>query len=134
MLTVETGELLIVRFAPMRLDALMDAATLSADECLANGTEPIYSISTFGLVKGVSDTTESLILRICEEAPCSGKTVWLATDTQLLGAGFEIRLSEPPQHHYDVILGHELRETDVEKLVSLFEPGRERNPAWKRSR
>ncbi|MEV5747159.1 hypothetical protein AB0L00_05020 [Actinoallomurus sp. NPDC052308] len=133
-LEVEAGELLLVRFSPMNVPKLVEDAEDSADELVARGEKPIYSISTFGLVKTPDASVEDLIVRICAEAPCGGKTIWLTTGSALTEAGFEPRLSEPPPHHYDVVLGERLLVSDVERLVKSFEPGREKNPAWRKKR
>jgi hypothetical protein len=94
----------------------------------------VYSISAFGLPKAADETADDLIMRICEESPCSGRNVWPVAEGTLMGAGFRAELSEPPPNHYDVILGSELEIANVEELVKCLEPGRMRNPAWKRSR
>jgi len=133
-LELKTGDLLLVRFSPMNVDALMEDAEDAAAECEEYGDPPVYSISTFGAVKPAGVSVEDLLLRICTEAPVSGKRVWLNTEDALARVGFTAQLSEPPPHHYDVILGDELLLADVERLVKSFEPGRERNPVWKRQR
>lgn len=132
MLEVETGDLLLVRFSPMNVQAFMEDAEDSAAECVGRGDPPVYSISTFGAFKPADVTVEDLLLRICDEAPVTGRRVWLNTRSALMKLGFSAQLSEPPPHHYDVVLGGELLLADVERLVKSFEPGRERNPAWKR--
>jgi len=130
---VRAGDLLIVRFSPMRLEKLIEDAEDEAADCIAHGEPVVYSISTFGLVRPSSDVTvDDLIMTICAEAPVGGKNIWLTTARDLSAARFNVQRSEPPPHHYDVILGDKLDEADVQRLVDLLEPGRRRNPAWKR--
>ena len=131
MLDVATGDLLLVRFSPMNVEKLLQQAKDQADYCESLGEERVYSISTFGLVKSDDDVIEDLVARICKEAPCRGRTIWLVTASTLREEGYDAHLSEPPPHHYDVILGKELHLTDVERVVELFEHGRETNPAWR---
>lgn len=134
MTSVEAGDLLLVRFSPMNVRGFIEDAEDSADDCETRGEPRVYSISAFGLVKTMEQTVDDLVLQICQEAPCNGRNVWLAVGSVLTRTGFRVLLSEPPPHHYDVILGSELRIPDVERLVKHFEPGRQRNPAWKRRR
>jgi len=128
------GDLIIVRFSPLRTDALMEQAETSALDCEAEGLPRVYSISTFGRVLNEGDTLSDVMHTICSEAPAGGKRIWVTTARALREAGFNVSLSEPPPHHYDVELGTDLCRSDVDKLVALFEPGREVNPAWKSSR
>lgn len=134
MIPATVGELLIVRFSPLRADALLEQAEVSALDCEANGLPRIYSISTFGRVVSEGDTLSDILNTICTEAPVGGKKIWLVSAATLREAGFSVRLSEPPPHHYDVELGTDLCRSDVDKLVTLFEPGQEVNPAWKKRR
>jgi hypothetical protein len=134
-LDVATGDLLLVRFSPMNVQALLEDAEDSAEECITNDEPPVYSISTFGLVKAADVTVSDPLLRICSEAPVTGKKIWLNTGSAIDKIGFAAQLSEPPPHHYDVILGgSDSLLADVERLVKSFEPGQERNPAWKKRR
>jgi hypothetical protein len=129
---VGVGELLIVRFSPIRADKLVEDAEDSYRDCERLGHPPVYSISTFGLRRLVAQqSVEDMLLQICREAPCGGRNVWLTTSELLGASGFEVALSEPPLHHYDVLLGNVLDRTDVDRLVAILEPGRRRNPAWK---
>ncbi|GAA4718811.1 hypothetical protein [Phytohabitans rumicis] len=132
MVEVPEGELLIVRFSPMSFDRLKAQAEEEADDCAARGESLVYSISTFGLVRSNVETgIDDLVIQICKEAPVSGKNIWLTTERDLSSAGLAVRRSEPPPHHYDVILGSESVEADIWKLVRLFEPNKRRNPAWR---
>lgn len=126
------GQLLIVRFAPVRVDKLIEAAEDSYAECLRRGEQPVYSISTFGLLRtDEAQSVEDMVDQICREAPCGGRNVWLATADALAGEGFEVKLSEPPPRHYDVVLGDVLSTPDVDRLVAVLATGRRRNPTWK---
>lgn len=128
-----TGELILVRFSPMNTGKFLEQAKDHADECDALGEERVYAVSTFGDIKTADETVAELVTRICQEAQCGGERIWLVTGSILRENGYDPVLSEPPPHHYNVILGNELRTPDTEKLVELFRPGREKNPAWKRS-
>lgn len=133
MADVPVGELVIVRFSPFAAARLGESAQDDYDRALVEGTPPFFGISTYGLVRSDSSTTvDSLIERICKEAPCGGKNVCVVTKTSLEAAGFAVQLSEPPKLHYDVILGSELRKQDTERLEELLESGRRRNPAWQK--
>jgi hypothetical protein len=115
----------------MNLEKLIEAAEDEAAECVARGDSREYSISTFGMVRSsVELSVDEMIAAICRDAPVGGRTVWLATERALTDAGFSVRRSGS-EHHYDVVLGHDLRVEDVQKLVDLLEPTRRRNPAWK---
>jgi len=130
-LAVETGDLLVVRFSPMHVDALMEDAEDSAKECESLGEPRLYSVSTFGLIKTEDDTEDELLRRICEEAPVGGRRVWLASGRALGQEGFVTRLraaSASLRCHS----GEDLHLPDVEKLVKCLTPGRERNPAWRK--
>jgi len=82
MLDVETGDLLLVRFSPMNVQALLEDAEDSAEECIANDEPPVYSISTFGLVKTPDVTVSDLLFQICDEAPVTGRKIWLNTGSR----------------------------------------------------
>jgi hypothetical protein len=139
-LEVEVGELLLVRFSPMNASGLVEDAEDSANDSEADGKPRVYSISTFGLTRAADETVDDLVLRVCGTATCGGRTIWPVAASSLTTAGLQVQLSEPPPDHYDVILGSELEIPDaeelvklVEELVNLFEPGRRRNPAWKKT-
>lgn len=117
----------------MNVDRLREAAEDEASECRVLGTEAVYSISTFGILCSFErDSVDDLIMKICAEAPVGGRSIWLTTERALNEARFRVELSEPPQHHYNVILGPRLVSEDIERLVDLFKPNKRRNPAWKR--
>jgi hypothetical protein len=116
----------------MNYDKLREAAEDEAAECRADGRQVVHSISTFGMHRTRGVTEDEIIVTICREAPVGGRNVWLTSSSELLNAGFEIELSEPPPHHYNVILGPELISADIKRLVEVLEPNRRRNPAWRR--
>jgi len=135
-LKAATGELVLVRFSPMNQDRFVRQATDDADYRESLGEERIWAISAYGDCLGEGETVEALVSRICEEAECGGPRIWLITGGTLSREGYDAVLSEPPPHHYDVIIGSELGTEDrsrlvesVGKLAGLFGPGREKNPA-----
>jgi hypothetical protein len=139
-LQAAAGELVLVRFSPMNTEKFIEQANDHAAELASYSLEPVYAVSTYGDILGEEETTEALVTRVCEEAGCGGRRIWLAAGRTLRQEGYDAVLSEPPPHHYDVIIGREQDVPDADKLaglaaklVGLFEPGRERNPAWKRS-
>ncbi|MGW8875667.1 hypothetical protein [Streptomyces mirabilis] len=133
MVGVQVGDLMIVRFSPFSAEKLTEQALRQADELRREGRPPVYSISTFGMVRPSADVDEDqMIVNICDGAPVQGKTISVTTQRILEGEGFRVELSEPPRHHHDVIFGDVLREMDVKRLEALLESGRRRNPAWSR--
>src|SRR4051794_25056146 len=114
---------MIVRFSPMNAAKLREQAEDEAAECLRSGRAPVHSVSTFGLRRPDEATTvDDLLATICREAPVGGKTVWVTTAAALQGAGLAVRRSEPPPHHYDVVLDSDALDDDVARLVTVLEP------------
>jgi len=122
---------MIVRFSPFSAEKIMEKATRDYARLQAEGKSPTYAISTFGIVRPDEETSvDELITTICRAAPVQGKKVAITTQRRLEGEGFRVERSEPPLHHYDVILGDELREMDVKRLEAVLASGIRRNPAW----
>ncbi len=48
----------------------------------------------------------------------------ITSEDELRQLGFDVRLSEPPACHYDVVVGAEYITADVETLVTHFEARR----------
>lgn len=132
MVEVPPGELLVVRFAPVRPEKLIEQARAEAAYCAQRGEPPVHSVSVFGLIRPDPQTSlDTLIETICREAPVGGRNVWLTTRTDLAAVGLTVRPSEPPRHHHDVVFGEQLDPTDVQAFVQLLERDKRRNPAWK---
>ncbi|MER6302055.1 hypothetical protein ABT247_21195 [Kitasatospora sp. NPDC001539] len=131
MVDLPVGELLVVRFSPFTERGLTEHAEDEYERLSALGETPIYSVSTFGLIREHSShSIDEMIETICREAPCGGKNVCVTTRSALEDNGFRVQLSEPPRHHYDLVIGNELNAVDVKRLEGLLAAGRRRNPAW----
>ncbi|WP_405018727.1 hypothetical protein OHV05_18830 [Kitasatospora sp. NBC_00070] len=128
---VEVGDLLVVRFAPISVEKLIDQAEDEAESCRLEGIPILYSISTVAIQRSADEEQEeSLLHRVCRESTAGGRTIFVTAQSVLEENGFGVRRSEPPTHHHDVIFGINLHESDVNRLHTLFETGRRKNPAW----
>lgn len=122
---------MVVRFAPYKADTLLKRAERDYQRLIDEGRTPLYSVSVFAIERPDEQTTiEQLIMVICQTAPVGGRKCAVTTERHLEAEGFRVERSEPPLHHHDVHLGHELREMDVKRLAAVFELGARRNPAW----
>jgi hypothetical protein len=122
---------MVVRFAPYSAEKMFERAGRDYDRLIAEGKDPIYSISVFALVHpGKSTSVDDLITEICATAPAGGRKCAVTTKRRLEEEGFRVERSEPPLHHHEVVLGRELREMDLKRLEAVLEPGIRRNPAW----
>jgi hypothetical protein len=131
---VETGDLLVARLWRWDADRLRQDAERDHRERLAAGeAEPDYSVSVFAKPKIGGQAVEDLMHELCEhilQVPRSANWVTFSTGTRLLKAGFPLRLSEPPPHHYDVVLGTDLELADVKGLAEVLgEQDKRRFPA-----
>jgi hypothetical protein len=126
---VDVGDLLIVRFAPIRAEKLVEQAKDEARDREERGLPIVFSVSTFAREReDERASVEDLIYRICSEAIPTGRNIYLTTKTILEGQGFSVQPSEPPKLHHDVILGERLYEPDANRLEELFRRERRRNP------
>jgi hypothetical protein len=117
-----------------RWDAERLRADASADylDRLASGDEnPDYSVSVWGVPKPGDKDVETLMRDLCEYVRQVRDARWVAftTDRRLRDKGFPLRASGPPRH-YDVVLGTDLAQADVDGLAGVFsEHERRRFPA-----
>ncbi|MDX3294629.1 hypothetical protein PV569_13025 [Streptomyces scabiei] len=131
MTDVLAGDLMVVRFAPYSAEAMLRKAERDYQRLIDEGKRPVYAISVFAIVRlNETTTVNDLIIEICKTAPAGGKKCAITTERRLNEEGFRLERSEPPRHHHEVVLGQELRETDVKRLEGVLAPGIRRNPAW----
>lgn len=122
---------MVVRFAPYSAEAMMRKADRDYQRLIDEGEVPRYSISVFAIIRPDEATTiDDLIIEICQNSPAGGKKCAITTQRHLEAEGFRLERAEPPRHHHEVMLGDELRETDLKRLEVVLAPGTRRNPAW----
>lgn len=90
---------------------------------IADGeSDPEPSISAFALEHpsgDAQDTTDNLLEGIRNHR--NAKWVSVVTSSELLSAGFQIELSEPPPNHHDVVLPRDGLEEAIVRLSSVFD-------------
>ncbi|MBW0090617.1 hypothetical protein I4I73_17290 [Pseudonocardia sp. KRD-184] len=128
---VVPGDLVVVRFSPISVEKLRETAQEEYADRERRAQIPWYAVSTFAMRIG-SETDEELLARLCSEVLPTSKNIHVVTERLLRDAGFDTVETSPPIHHYDVVLGDELRDLDVERLSQLFMEGRRRNLSWKK--
>ncbi len=114
---------IVVRFAPMTTERLMERAARDA-------VEGHPRLSVFCRVQEEGQTVDELLERICAEAPVTGKKVWLSTAQRIKEAGLELVHTPEPDCHYDVDLGSGSLTEAVASFQTAFDPPRG-NPAWR---
>lgn len=121
---VAVGDLLVARLWQWNVARLRKDAERDHRERLSLGhLNPDFSVSVFGLLKRDAQTVEELMVQLAKHAATFRMAKWVAftTSERLLDAGFPIRSSEPPLHHYDVVLGTRLGDADLARLAAIFD-------------
>lgn len=122
---------MVARFAPYSAEKIKEKAERDFERLRREGKTPFYGISTYALIRPDEQTTvEDLITIICQTVKINGRKVAVTTQRHLEAEGFRVERSEPPQHHHDVILGHELRDSDVLRLESVLKADVRKNPTY----
>ncbi|MEV0483167.1 hypothetical protein AB0I69_21490 [Streptomyces sp. NPDC050508] len=133
MTDVLVGDLMIARFAPYSAEKIKEKAERDYERLRLEGKAPFYGISTYAIVRPDEETTvEDLITHICQTVKINGRKVAVTTRRHLEAEGFRVERSEPPRHHHDVILGNELRDSDVKRLEAVLKADIRSNPSWAR--
>ena len=89
----------------------------------AEGLDPTgYAVSVFAKKRGQGESIPNFLDRICEEIRQHRVARWVALvpEAELVDAGFQIDLHEPPKDHYDIPVGSQEDSLRVEDLSRVF--------------
>jgi hypothetical protein len=123
-LKLEVGELLVIRlwsWTKERLQKDAEDEHFKAEQ--TNRRLSYYSISTFAMPLGLGEEVPELTDRLVGyvRTKRTARHYCLVTEPELAAAGFQLILSGPHEHHYDVPLGEDRLDLDaVAKLADLF--------------
>lgn len=128
---IGVGDLLVIRYSPIRAEKLIAKAMDEAKERSGLGLPAIYAISTYAVQRtSASQTLDDLLFAVCNESEPRGRNVYVTSASLLESEGFGVQRSEPPTHHHDVILGSTISVPDAERLESIFSAGKRKDPTW----
>jgi hypothetical protein len=120
---VADGDLLIARLWRWDTERLQKDAETVRRLQLAEGVEvPECLVSAWGMLKDPSVSTDELGKSLCEHILQYRRSKYIAFTTQsrIEDKGFHLR-QDPPEFHYNVILGTDFEQADFEGLAGLFE-------------
>jgi hypothetical protein len=103
---LQIGDYLVARGWSWAAEKLRASAERDLRDQRASGSsDPVASVSVFAMVHDGSEEPEALKERLVAHVASNLNSKWIGfTTTSKLGAeGFEVRLNEPPEHHYDIL-------------------------------
>lgn len=123
---------IVVRFGPWSADACRISAVDQHDDDLSLDRDGRYGISVFCDYVLPDEDVDTVVERICVDAPCGGRKIAVVWAAELELGGWVLEPDPPPDMHYLIGQGDFSQVPDVESLESIWLMNKQNNPAHRK--